>query len=141
MRVKKILIAGMSGTGKSTALQELEKSGHRVVDTDTDDWSHWITLPDGSTDWVWQEPKIAALLTEHEQGVLFVAAKATHDVGTYWTGRAAFYTEGSTRTTGVRWNSSRTTGGHRWFRSGRFPAATSTSRGSRSTGRSIPQRA
>ena len=42
----KVLVTGMSGTGKSTALQVLGERGHRVVDTDTDEWSHWVTLPD-----------------------------------------------------------------------------------------------
>ena len=40
----KVLITGMSGTGKSTVLRELGKRGHRVVDTDSDDWSHWATV-------------------------------------------------------------------------------------------------
>ena len=50
--MSKVLVTGMSGTGKSAALQMLGERGHRVVDTDTDAWSHWVTLPDGSSDWV-----------------------------------------------------------------------------------------
>jgi len=50
----------MSGTGKSTALQVLGERGHCVVDTDADEWSHWVTLPDGSTDWVWPADIILA---------------------------------------------------------------------------------
>lgn len=69
----KILITGMSGTGKSTALQILGSRGHRVVDTDYGQWSHWITLPDGSPDWVWREEAIAELLAGHKKGALFVA--------------------------------------------------------------------
>jgi dephospho-CoA kinase len=69
----KVLVTGMSGTGKSTALQVLGERGHRVVDTDTDEWSHWVTLPDGSTDWVWREDAITELLADHRQGTLFVA--------------------------------------------------------------------
>jgi hypothetical protein len=45
----------MSGTGKSTALYALGFCGHSTVDTDIDRWSHWVTLPDGSSDWVWRE--------------------------------------------------------------------------------------
>ena len=44
----KVLITGMSGTGTSAALKVLGERGHRVVDTDTDQWSHWVTSPDGS---------------------------------------------------------------------------------------------
>jgi dephospho-CoA kinase len=73
MPMTKVLITGMSGTGKSTVLRELGKRGHRVVDTDTDDWSHWVTAPDRARDWVWREPEIARLLAEHDEGVLFVA--------------------------------------------------------------------
>jgi dephospho-CoA kinase len=36
----KVLITGMSGTGKSTALHVLHERGHRTVDTDTEQWSH-----------------------------------------------------------------------------------------------------
>jgi dephospho-CoA kinase len=69
--VTKILITGMSGTGKSTALRALEARGHRTVDTDTDRWSRWVTLADGSADWIWREPEMTALL--REPGELFVA--------------------------------------------------------------------
>lgn len=67
------LVTGMSGTGKSSAVAMLAARGHRVVDTDSDAWSHWVTLPDGSADWVWREDVMAALLTGHRHGTLFVA--------------------------------------------------------------------
>jgi dephospho-CoA kinase len=63
----------MSGAGKSTALRLLGERGHRVVDTDTDEWSHWVTLDDGSTDWVWREDAITELLAAHQHRSLFVA--------------------------------------------------------------------
>jgi dephospho-CoA kinase len=69
----KVLITGMSGTGKSTVLEILGARGHRTVDTDTDRWSHWVTLPDGSPDWIWREQAIADLLAGHHTGNLFVA--------------------------------------------------------------------
>ena len=69
----KILVTGMSGTGKSTALRALAARGHRTVDTDTDRWSRWVTSPDGSTDWIWREEAITDLLTGHRAGSLFVA--------------------------------------------------------------------
>jgi hypothetical protein len=69
----KVLVTGMSGTGKSAALPMLGERGHRVVDTDTDQWSHWVTLPDGSQDWIWREDAITALLASHQHGHLFVA--------------------------------------------------------------------
>lgn len=63
----------MSGTGKSTALRILGQRGHRVVDTDTDEWSHWITEADGSRDWVWREDSIERLLDQSVPDRLFVA--------------------------------------------------------------------
>jgi shikimate kinase len=74
----KVLVTGMSGTGKSAALQELGERGHRVVDTDTDQWSHWVTLPDGSPDWIWREDAIKALLASSRHGHLFVAGCKTN---------------------------------------------------------------
>ena len=68
-----ILITGMSGTGKSTALQVLADRGYRVVDTDDDRWSELVTLPDGSLDWVWREDAIRNLLDEPRDGTLFIA--------------------------------------------------------------------
>jgi dephospho-CoA kinase len=69
----RILVTGMSGTGKSTTLEMLAARGHRAVDTDTDQWSHWVTLSDGSTDWVWRESAVGDLLANHREGALFVA--------------------------------------------------------------------
>lgn len=69
----KVLITGMSGTGKSTTLRILGARGHRTVDTDYGGWSHWVTQPDGSPDWVWREPAMAELLAGHHEGSLFVA--------------------------------------------------------------------
>lgn len=74
----KVLVTGMSGTGKSAALQMLGERGHRVVDTDTDEWSRWVTLPDGSADWIWREDAISRLLTDHRHGTLFVAGCKTN---------------------------------------------------------------
>jgi dephospho-CoA kinase len=74
----KVLVTGMSGTGKSTALRRLSQRGHRVVDTDTDEWSYWIRLPDGSADWIWREDAITDLLANHQHGHLFVAGCKTN---------------------------------------------------------------
>lgn len=40
-------------------LRSLDSCGHLTVDsdTDTDEWSEWITLPDGSSDWIWREAR------------------------------------------------------------------------------------
>jgi dephospho-CoA kinase len=71
--VARVLVTGMSGTGKSSVLRALGARGHRVVDTDTDEWSEWV---DG--DWIWDEAAISALLDGHEDGHLFLAGCRTN---------------------------------------------------------------
>jgi len=44
----------MSGTGKTTLLDEMSRRGYRTIDTDYGGW----TLPDGT----WDEPRMTALL-------------------------------------------------------------------------------
>jgi dephospho-CoA kinase len=68
--VRKVLITGMSGTGKSTALVELAQRGFRVVDTDSPEWSEWIPHSD---EWLWREDRMAALLAEDGDRTLFVS--------------------------------------------------------------------
>ncbi|WP_193312862.1 AAA family ATPase [Georgenia subflava] len=58
----RVLVTGMSGTGKSTVLDELQRRGHAVVDTDYDGW----TLPNGT----WDEPRMAKLLADHRDVVV-----------------------------------------------------------------------
>jgi len=52
----RILVTGMSGTGKSTVLRELRRRGHLTVDTDYHAWE----LPDGS----WDESRMDMLLAQ-----------------------------------------------------------------------------
>ena len=69
----RVLVTGMSGVGKSTVIAALGARGHRAVDTDSDTWSRWESLPDGSLDWVWREDAIALLLAEDDARPLFLA--------------------------------------------------------------------
>jgi shikimate kinase len=76
--VTKVLVTGMSGTGKSSVLRLLGARGHRSVDTDSDEWSYRVTLPDGSPDWIWREDVMSDLLRSHAGGCLFVAGCKTN---------------------------------------------------------------
>jgi broad-specificity NMP kinase len=64
-----VFVTGMSGTGKSSALAELARRGHRVVDTDYGGWTDETAAPDR----LWREDRMAALLDQHEDGALFVS--------------------------------------------------------------------
>jgi len=68
-----VLVTGMSGTGKSRALEELARRGHHTVDTDRPGWSEEVTRADGGVEQLWREEAIARLLDQHRDGWLFVA--------------------------------------------------------------------
>ncbi len=67
-----VLVTGMSGTGKSTALAQLARRGHRVVDTDDPGWIVQVETPHGIEP-MWDLDRIGALLDEHRAGRLFVS--------------------------------------------------------------------
>ena len=90
----KVLVTGMSGTGKSSALAELERRGHRVsgtgkssalaelerrgqrvVDTDDPDWTEWIPIAEehGGGEWLWVEERMTELLDLDHSRTLFVS--------------------------------------------------------------------
>lgn len=50
----KVLVTGMSGTGKSSALAELGRHGFRVVDTDEPGWAEWVASVEevGGGEWL-----------------------------------------------------------------------------------------
>jgi broad-specificity NMP kinase len=75
--MSRILVTGMSGTGKSSALAELGRRGYRVVDTDQPGWREYREHVDSSDElhrgeWLWVEEKITALLDSDDGRSLFV---------------------------------------------------------------------
>jgi dephospho-CoA kinase len=76
--VKRVLITGMSGAGKSSLLDELAARGYRTVDTDYGDFFQVI---DGES--LWREDRIDALLSsapDELPGVLFVQGTTRNQV-------------------------------------------------------------
>ena len=62
--MKRVLITGMSGTGKSSVIRELGARGLRAYDLDTPEWSEWVDAdasdsltPQPGKDWVWREDR------------------------------------------------------------------------------------
>ncbi len=76
--MSRVLVTGMSATGKSSALAELRRRGYRVVDTDGPGWREYREHV-GSSDelhrgeWLWVEERITGLLDSDDRRSLFVA--------------------------------------------------------------------
>jgi dephospho-CoA kinase len=73
--MRRILVTGMSGTGKSTALAELARRGFRVVDTDRPPWKEWSEADGGH---VWHEDLIADLLAGDDDNTLYVSGTVSN---------------------------------------------------------------
>lgn len=78
--MKRVLITGVSGTGKSTVTAALAARGYDAVDADDAEYSEMVGAPRGTltglgsgVDWVWREDRIGDLLAGHGTGMLFVS--------------------------------------------------------------------
>jgi dephospho-CoA kinase len=86
--MKRILITGMSGTGKSSAIADLAARGYRAVDADSPEYSEWVEVtgdtsalgsPEwGAKDWVWREDRVRELLSTEDSDLLFVSGCAAN---------------------------------------------------------------
>jgi dephospho-CoA kinase len=86
--VKRILVTGMSGTGKSTVIGELAARGYKAIDADTDEYSEWVEVVGdtgalgspawGARDWMWREDRMQALLSTEDADMLFVSGCAAN---------------------------------------------------------------
>ena len=75
--MSRILVTGISGTGKSSALAELGRRGYRVVNTDDPGWREYredVEPPDElhRGEWLWVEEKMTELLDSDDGRSLFV---------------------------------------------------------------------
>ena len=76
--MKRVLITGMAGTGKSSLLQELAARGYRTVDTDYG--GYFQTIDD---EILWREDRVSMLLSsapDELPGVLFVQGTTRNQV-------------------------------------------------------------
>jgi dephospho-CoA kinase len=84
--MKRVLITGMSGTGKSTVIKELAARGYKAVDADYNGLSELVSIPPSSDqsglgaerDWIWREDRIADLLSTEDADVLFLSGTASN---------------------------------------------------------------
>ena len=80
--MKRILLTGVSGVGKSTMIDALAARGYKAIDADSDAFSMWVEVSDAlvaaagspveaSRDWIWREDRVAHLLSTEDTDVLF----------------------------------------------------------------------
>jgi shikimate kinase len=80
----------MSGTGKSTVIEELAARGYKAVDTDYHGMSELVNVRDDDPttvargqDWLWQEDRIQELLSTDDVELLFLSGCARNQVNFY----------------------------------------------------------
>lgn len=86
--MKRVLITGVSGVGKSTLVAELIVRGHKAVDTDVGGWCspgpdidpQSLTAEPG---WVWHEARIADLLDTEDAETLFLSGCVPNQIRFY----------------------------------------------------------
>jgi shikimate kinase len=82
-KLRRILLTGMSATGKSTITSAIAARGYKAVDLDNEQWSHWIAVTPGDVtpgtplepcrDWVWRDDRVAELLATEDTPILVVS--------------------------------------------------------------------
>lgn len=77
----RVLITGMSGTGKSTLLRELESRGYTAVDVDEP--GRGLTFPRAGGELAWNVRAIRTLLSQTTASPLFVAGCSDEQVELY----------------------------------------------------------
>jgi hypothetical protein len=75
--MSRVMVTGMSGTGKSSALAELGRRGYRVVDTDDPGWREYREDVEPADElhrgeWLWVEERMTELLDSDDGRSLFV---------------------------------------------------------------------
>jgi shikimate kinase len=80
--MRRVLLTGMSATGKSTITAAIAARGHKAVDLDSEAWSHWIDVAGDAEpgtpvapgrDWVWHDDRVRELLTSEDADILVVS--------------------------------------------------------------------
>jgi dephospho-CoA kinase len=77
--LKRVLVTGTSGTGKSSVIAALAARGYAAVDADEPSYSEAVDAPEGELtgpgggkDWVWRVDRMDALLARDDVDLLFV---------------------------------------------------------------------
>src|SRR5690349_12832486 len=88
--MKRILLTGMSGIGKSSVIAALRERGYKAVDTDYGGYSELVSVPAGEAaelepgqDWVWRKDRIGELLDAEDAELLFVSGASPNQGAFY----------------------------------------------------------
>jgi shikimate kinase len=73
----RVLLTGMSGTGKSALVRELRRRGYVAHDADDDGFSE----PRADGRWGWRAELVADLLAQETEGLLFFAGCSEEQIG------------------------------------------------------------
>ncbi|RKS75645.1 shikimate kinase [Motilibacter peucedani] len=76
----RVLLTGMSGTGKSTVVHELRRRDFAAYDADDDGF----TEPAGDGTWRWRTSAVTALLDRHDAGLVFFAGCSDEQAQFAW---------------------------------------------------------
>jgi shikimate kinase len=80
--MKRVLLTGMSGTGKSTAIGRLVALGYKAIDLDYGGWTE-IRPYDGGEETLWIEDRVSGLLSAEDADVLFISGAARNQTKFY----------------------------------------------------------
>jgi dephospho-CoA kinase len=81
--MKRVLLTGMSGTGKSSVLRRLADLGYRTVDTDEGDLTVEVRSSSGASERLWREDSIQALLSSPNADLLFISGTCRNQARFY----------------------------------------------------------
>ena len=80
--MKRVLLTGMSGTGKSTVMNKLGELGYKVVDTDYGGFTVEVDSGAGP-ERLWRDDRIQEVLSADDADVLFISGTSRNQVKFY----------------------------------------------------------
>lgn len=82
LRMTRVLVTGMSGTGKSTVVKRLAELGYQAVDSDYGGFTVEVDSGTGR-ERIWREERVHELLSTDDADVLFISGTSRNQVQFY----------------------------------------------------------